>query len=178
MAIMTTLVIAVSISMDAFSLSLAYGTLNLLPKQIKKLSLIVGIFHFIMPLLGLIAGEYIITKFSLPSHLVLAIIFSFIGVEMIVSSFRKKEKFMLLDLKGLFLFGFTVSIDSFSVGAGIKAFSNNYIMSSFIFFVTSFLFTYLGLHIGKKINEKVGFISTILGGVVIIIVGILYVTIL
>ena len=178
MVFITTLIIAISISMDAFSLSLVYGTLNLHSKQIKQLSLIVGIFHFFMPLLGLIAGEFIIDELHLPSHLVLAIIFGFIGIDMIITSFKKNEKILLLNLKGLFLFGFTVSIDSFSVGAGIKAFSDNYLMSSFIFFVTSSLFTYLGLQIGKKINETVGFISTVIGGTVLIVIGILYITIL
>ena len=37
------LVIAVSLSMDAFSLSLAYGTLGLTKKEVTKLATIVGI---------------------------------------------------------------------------------------------------------------------------------------
>lgn len=42
MSIIMVIVIAVSLSMDAFSLSLAYGTLNLEKSQIRLLSLIVG----------------------------------------------------------------------------------------------------------------------------------------
>ena len=45
--------------MDAFSLSLAYGTINLRKKEIILLSLIVGIYHFIMPILGMNVGIYI-----------------------------------------------------------------------------------------------------------------------
>ena len=54
--------IAVSLSMDAFSLSLAYGTLNLEKKDINNLSLIVGIYHFFMPLLGLFIGNIVLKK--------------------------------------------------------------------------------------------------------------------
>ena len=53
------LVIAVSLSMDAFSLSLVYGTLNLEKKTIILQSLIVGLFHFFMPRIGIYVGDKI-----------------------------------------------------------------------------------------------------------------------
>lgn len=174
MIFFTILVIAISVSMDAFSLSLLYGTLNLKTSQIIKLSIMVGVFHFFMPLLGLLSGSYLIDILHMPAHLVMSIIFIFIGIEMINSSFIKEEKLILLDFKGLLLFAFTVSIDSFSIGAGLKAFSDNYLMCSSVFFFTSLLFTYLGLNIGKTINKKLGFISTIIGGSILIVIGILY----
>ena len=62
MSILIILVIAISLSMDAFSLSLAYGTLNLKEKDIHALSFTVGIYHFIMPLFGIMVGT-IILKF-------------------------------------------------------------------------------------------------------------------
>ena len=49
----TIFLIAIALSMDAFSLSLAYGTLGLTKKEVNKLSVIVGIYHFFMPLIGL-----------------------------------------------------------------------------------------------------------------------------
>ena len=60
MSIIMVIVIAVSLSMDAFSLSLAYGTLNLEKSQIRLLSLIVGLYHFFMPLLGMWVGTKIL----------------------------------------------------------------------------------------------------------------------
>ena len=49
MEIILLVIIAVTLSMDAFSLSLAYGTIGLDKKNIILLSCIVGIYHFIMP---------------------------------------------------------------------------------------------------------------------------------
>ena len=46
MIFLTILIVAISVSMDAFSLSLLYGTLNLRKEEIIKLSIMVGIFHF------------------------------------------------------------------------------------------------------------------------------------
>lgn len=174
MIFLTILLVAISVSMDAFSLSLLYGTLNLRTNQITKLSVMVGVFHFFMPLLGLISGTYIIEILHMPSHIVMSIIFIFIGFEMINSSFNKDKQIVLLDFKGLILFSFTVSIDSFSIGAGLKAFSDNYLMCATMFLISSFIFTYLGLNIGKKINKKIGFISTLIGGSILIVIGILY----
>ena len=50
---------AVSLSMDAFSLALVYGTLGMSKKYKIFLSIIVGMYHFVMPLLGMFLGEVI-----------------------------------------------------------------------------------------------------------------------
>ncbi len=59
MNIILIFIIAISLSMDAFSLSLAYGTINLNKKEINILSIIVGIYHFFMPILGMFIGTFI-----------------------------------------------------------------------------------------------------------------------
>ena len=55
----TIILIGISLSMDAFSLALAYGISGITKKEIIILSLIVGIFHFCMPLIGLALGIFI-----------------------------------------------------------------------------------------------------------------------
>ena len=60
MEIFIIFVIAVSLSMDAFSLSLAYGTLGLSKKETIQLSSIVGIYHFFMPIIGMFLGKFIL----------------------------------------------------------------------------------------------------------------------
>ena len=54
------ILIGISLSMDAFSLSLAYGTLNIKNRNINLLTLIVGLYHFFMPLIGMFVGKKII----------------------------------------------------------------------------------------------------------------------
>ena len=48
MNIILIFIIAISLSMDAFSLALAYGTISLSKKEINILSIVVGIYHFFM----------------------------------------------------------------------------------------------------------------------------------
>lgn len=175
MSLYIIIVIAVSLSMDAFSLSLAYGTLNLEKKYILKLSVIVGIYHFFMPLIGLKLGNIIENIINVNPNLITLIVLSYIGIEMIIESFKKQEKVKKMNLKELILFGLAVSIDSFSTGIGLNTITQNYIASVTIFSLTSFIFTYLGLILGKKINNIIGKISTLIGGIILIIIGIMYI---
>lgn len=173
MPIFVLCMIAVSLSMDAFSLALAYGTLHLEKKDIFSLSFIVGVYHFFMPLLGLLLGSLFLHIVRLNPSLVVFIILSFIGLEMILESF-KQEEVHILKLKEKFLFGLAVSMDSFSVGIGLKTITDHVFLAAFLFSICSFLFTYLGLRLGTVLSQKFGKISTRIGGVVLIFIGISY----
>ena len=74
----------------------------------------------------------------------------------------------------MLLFGFAVSLESFSVGLGLDIIYKPVILAAIIFMLSSFTFTYLGLTLGKKINDSVGTISTIFGGIALIIIGLIY----
>lgn len=175
MNIILIFIIAVSLSMDAFSLSLAYGTISMSKKEIKLLSIIVGIYHFFMPILGMLIGKFIFNIIHISGDLIVLIIFSFIGINMIIESLKKEEKVKKMKLGEMILFGLAVSIDSFSVGIGINSISNNFIMCSSIFSITSFLFTYISLKLGNKLNQLIGKIATIMGGIVLILFGLIYI---
>jgi len=167
--------IAISLSMDAFSLSLAYGTINLKKKEISILSIIVGVYHFFMPIFGMLIGGYINKFINASKYLIILVIFSLIGINMLIESKKEKEEVKYMKIGQMLLFGFAVSIDSFSVGIGINNISNNFIMCSSIFSLTSFIFTYLGLKLGKKLNLLIGKIATFIGGISLILLGIIYV---
>lgn len=174
MEIFIIFVIAVSLSMDAFSLSLAYGTLGLSKKETLILSTIVGIYHFFMPIIGMFLGKFILNLIKVKPDIVVFIVLLFIGIQMIIESFKKEEKLNSMSKIELLLFGLAVSIDSFSVGIGLNTITNNYIFSSIIFSASAFIFTYLGLFLGKKVSEMIGKVATILGGFTLIIIAFIY----
>ncbi len=174
MAFLTVVLIAISLSMDAFSLSLAYGTLNLDKKRIYLLSFIVGIYHFVMPLIGLLLGSFIINLVSIKTDILVSCILFLIGIEMIIETFRQKDNMNIKSFVQLLIFGLAVSIDSFSVGIGLPSLKINSLICAFTFSFTSLSFTYLGLILGKKISNLVGSISTLFGGLTLIILGIIY----
>ena len=113
----TLFLVAIGLSMDTFSLSIVYGTIGLTKKKIWLLSIIVGLFHFVMPFLGNLIGSIVLSKLPFNPDIVVGIIFILIALEMFVGD----DEVMPLDKIGTFLiFGFSVSLDSFSVGLGIS----------------------------------------------------------
>jgi len=166
----TLVLIGVSLSMDAFSLALAYGLSGIPNKQKIILSLIVGIYHFIMPIIGFLFGKFL-TQISLLSHdFIASLILIIIGIDLI---FSKERVDINISLIGLLLFGLSVSIDSLTVGIGLEAITNNLILAPSIFSITSLIFTNLGLQLGHIIGHKIGTYSKKIGGITLIIIAIL-----
>lgn len=170
----TTLIIGISLSMDAFSLALIYGTQSISKRNKIILSIIVGIYHFVMPLLGVFLGNIILKYLVINLSIVVSIIFLFIGIEMIISSIKDDSHDFVVSIFGFLIFGLSVSIDSFTTGIGLNVINNNYLEVSSIFCIVSGSFTYLGLILGNKLGSIFGKLSTIIGGVILIILGIIY----
>jgi len=169
--IFTIILIGISLSMDAFSLALIYGTYSLKKKDIIMLSSIVGVFHFFMPLMGLGFGGIILKFLLFNVSLVVGVIFLIIGIEMIISSIREEEISIMVSVVGFLLFGLSVSIDSFTTGIGLSLISSNYLLCSFMFMGISSFFTYIGLIFGNKLSNKFGRYATFFGGVIMIILA-------
>lgn len=171
METLTIILIALSISADAFSLSLAYALMNIKNKKLY-ISLLVGLFHFLMPLFGLYIGYMFIDKIPINPKFIVAAIFILILFEMIKSLYDKKEEFDL-NLINIIFFSFIVSVDSFSIGLGLQYITNTPIKACIVFSIFSMFFTYLGFSLGKFISKKIGKISKIIG-IVLLISLILY----
>ena len=168
----TLFLIAISLSMDTFSLSMIYGTIGLEKKKIYILSLIVGVFHFFMPFFGNLIGDFLLSKLPISSNVVVGIIFVIIAIQMLI---QNEE---IIDLKNflmLLLFALTVSIDSFSVGIGISLITNNFYEAYLIFFIISMIFTFLGLRFGKYLNSRFGTKATKIGAAVLFFLGVMYI---
>ncbi len=164
----------IGLSMDAFSLAILYGTLSLSKKKMVSLSACVGVFHFFMPLLGYACGKTLLRFISINPHVLMGVIFCLIAVQMFFSLSKEEEPILLTGFLSLCLFAFTVSIDSFSIGIGLSGFNTNLLVAPLIFSLTSFTFTLIGLILGKKINKIVGNISTLIGSILLFVLGIYY----
>ena len=174
--ILNILLIGIALSMDTFSLSLGVGTYNLEKKKCIELSLLVGLMHFIMPLLGNIVGEQIMHFFELNSNLFLGCILLFIAGNLLVGMIKKEEDTNVdLSLVGMLLFAFGVSIDAFSTGLALTAITQNKILAMTLFSLTSFTFTYFGLNIGKYVSKKLGNKASILGFILLLTLGIFHI---
>lgn len=172
MYFLVTLLTAVALSLDAFSLSIIYGTILKNKKTIIKLSLIVGLFHFFMPLFGYILGNLLIVSIVTNTNFLSFIIFLILGIQMFLN---KNEDIILLNLSNtisILIFAFTVSIDSFSIGIAIS--KESILIPIITFSIISSIFTYFGLNLGNKLQKVFGNITTRIGGFILIILSLYY----
>ena len=169
------LFIGISLSMDAFSLALIYGMYGLNFRSTVFLSIVVACFHFFMPLIGVFFGNAIMKYFIFNSDFIVGVIFLIIGVEMFFS-YRNDEK--VKDLSGFFqylLFGFTVSIDSLTIGIGLSGITHHFFCASFLFMVLSGFFTFIGLYLGGRIRLLYGKYACCFGGIIMVVLSLYYI---
>ena len=171
----TCFLIAVSLSMDTFSLSIVYGTYGISMNNQIVLSIVVGVFHFFMPLIGVLFGNLILEFLSYNTNFIVGIIFGIIGVDMILSVKSDKKIKLFTSIVGYLLFGFTVSLDSLTIGIGLSLITTHYIGASVMFMIVSCLFTFFGLKFGDFFSKRVGRYSCFLGGVIMLILSLYYI---
>ncbi len=143
-----TILIAISLSMDAFSLAISLSTLKLKNIKVYRYAFMVGLFHFIMPIGGNLLRKIIDKIIIVPSKTLFIIIIIFI----IIGILLDKENNISKKILNPILFAFIVSIDSFSVGVSLS--KSILIISCSIFSVTSSLFTLIGFKIGNIIYNN------------------------
>lgn len=152
-----------SLSLDAFSCALSLGSLNISVKKSWIMSLIVGIFHFFMPIMGAFLGSKIKPILFIDSNIILGLILLIICIDLLYHYFKNEEIEFNLNLIGILLFALGVSLDAFSLGIGLVLTNYNIFIAGIIFAICSFSLTYLGLTIGKYSKELLGKYSKILG---------------
>lgn len=162
---------AVGLSMDAFSLAIVYGTNGIIKKKIILLSIIVGIYHFVMPNLSGFIGKSFLLNFSNYGRIIEGVVFFVLAIEMILSFKEEDTKYKLDHFFELLLFGFAVSIDSFTVGLALSLENQSLILPGIIFSIISTIFTFLGLLLGKYLNDKVGDISKVIGIIILFLLA-------
>lgn len=157
--------------MDAFSLSLALGTLMEDNKKQIIFTIVVGILHFLMPIVGIMIGDKLINILNISSQILISAILILIAFEMLRSILDKELPKLNLKFGSLLFLALSVSFDSFSVGIGIKYFTSHLILSGIIFAILSSFFTYIGLRIGKYAKKHLGVTSNIIGAFILIVIS-------
>ena len=138
------------------------------------MSIMVGIFHFFMPLLGYQIGELILKLIKINPDILVGIIFIVLSLQMLIS-LKKEEKIKVLtNVVSIIFFAFTVSIDSFSIGIGLGITDTNMLIPCIMFSTVSAIFTYIGVNLGTKLVNKFGNITTLIGSITLLLLGISY----
>ncbi|WP_306291531.1 manganese efflux pump MntP [Paraliobacillus ryukyuensis] len=158
-------IMAVALSMDAFSVGLGMGLQLLRLKRIFFIGLTVGFFHIAMPFAGMLMGRFISSKLEGAATLGAGLLLFGLGMHMILQLFQAERKQPMKPIGlGLFLFAFSVSVDSFSVGLSLGMSGVRIVVTTFLFGLTSTVFTWTGLLLGKRARGLLGIYSEVCGG--------------
>ena len=164
---------AIGLSMDAFSLALAYGTTKIKLKKKIIVSIVVGFFHFIMPKLGALLRNEILLNYISKANYLVGIIFLILTIEMFIARNEEKQG-TITNILSIIMFAFTVSMDSFSVGIALSLTSKTITTACIIFAITSMSFTFLGINIGNKIANKFETKSKYIGIIILFLLALKY----
>ncbi|MBR5032628.1 MAG: manganese efflux pump [Treponema sp.] len=180
------ILLGVGLAMDAFSVSLANGLKepNMKKRRMCFMAGIYAFFQFAMPMIGWLCVHTIVEyfeKFELFVPWIALILLLYIGGKMIWEALRESkeageeavEERVVLTFATLILQGLATSIDALSVGFTIADYGLLMaFIASVIIATVTFIICMIGLLIGKKAGQHLSSKATILGGIILILIGI------
>ena len=184
MDIVSLVLLAVGLAMDAFSVSISSGIAlrSLKFRDAGKIGLFFGVFQFLMPCIGWLLGTGFAVYITSFDHWIAFILLGFIGGKMLWEAAHPKEEETVsnpLDNRLLFILAIATSIDALAVGVtfasmGMTLFgtlTGALIPASALIGVITFAISSAGVCIGHKSGDLFGSKAEIVGGVVLIGIG-------
>lgn len=171
--LLTLMIMAFALGMDAFSVGLGMGMIRLRLRQIFYIGIVIGIFHIIMPLVGMSVGNLISSYFTDIALYIGGALLIILGIQMVVSSFSARDKVLVAPIGfGLLLFAVSVSLDSFSVGLSLGIYGVKKLLTIAMFGIFSMVLTWAGLLLGRRVQHWFGSYGEALGGSILLAFGI------
>lgn len=163
-------------AMDAFAVSLGIGTTRQasLPRPIFRLSFHFGLFQFLMPILGWLAGSTIASLIARFDHWIALGLLAFVGGRMIRSGLDPEAEAYPSDpSRGgtLILLSVATSIDALAIGLSLAILQVRILYPSIVIGAVTAALSFTGLLIGHKLGVAFGKRMEILGGLILIGIG-------
>lgn len=171
----TILMIGFALGMDAFSLGIGLGTLDIRLRTIAKISLTIGLFHILMPLLGIFTGLFLTKVVGNVASFIGGLVLCYLGIQMFWGAIFKGEEASgsARKIGGLemLLFSLSVSMDALSVGFSFGLFAVNVWLAVVVFGFLGTMMSAVGLLLGKRVGHRLGTWGEVLGGVILFAFG-------
>ncbi len=177
MSLIMIVLIAVSLSMDAFAVSVSNGIAlrSISTKDSVRTGIFFGVFQFLMPVIGWILGTSVKSYIEAIDHWVAFGLLLIIGGGMIKEALSCDEEDcsceVSLSSKKLALQAVATSIDALAVGISFAMLDVNVLFASAVIGVICFCISFTGCKIGKTIGHIVQEKAEIAGGIVLILIG-------
>ncbi len=177
MEIIEIILVAVGLSMDSFSVSFAAGIGR---KELQKRNYVIfplfmavfqaGLFAF-----GWFLGHNFEELIKNIDHWIAFGLLAFIGVRMIIDGLKSDEderSFNPFALRNMVTLSVGTSIDALAVGVAFACSQQSVGISSAIIWGCTYMFSLVGLLLGRFLGRKIDFPFEVVGGVILICIGI------
>ena len=177
MDILEIILIAFSLSMDAFAVSIVLG-LSLEKPRIKEIVLpgiYFGSFQAFMPLIGYFSGILFADRIKDFDHWIVFLLLGIIGGKMIKDSLSKKEENINKNayrFLRMLILAVATSIDAMAIGVTFALFKVNILVAVTIIGFFTFFISMIGVTIGNRFGIKYKSKAELIGGCVLILLGI------
>ena len=169
------LLIAIGLSMDAFSVSICKG---LTAKKFSwRMALVCGLwfgfFQALMPIIGYFLGAQFQEMIEAYDHWIAFGLLFLIGANMIREAVwgKEEEQDGSLGFKTMVLLAIATSIDALAVGVSFACIQVRLWSSVLIIGSVTFLFSVSGVKIGNVFGSKYEKLAEITGGIILILIG-------
>lgn len=173
------LLIAVSLALDAMTVSISVGMSD--PQAALKQGLRMGVwfgaFQFAMPLIGFLLGSTLSAYVAFAAPYIAFALLAFVGGRMVMDALQNKNcevpsaAYSTLTAKKLFALAVATSIDALAVGVSAAFMALPLLLSCAVIGVTAFLLSLVGALVGRKLGCAFQRWAQVLGGVVLILIG-------
>ncbi|MBI4927540.1 MAG: manganese efflux pump [Anaerolineae bacterium] len=176
MEIGTSLIIATSLAMDAFAVSLGIGTTRKAEdfRSRFRLAFHFGIFQGLMTVIGWLAGSTIAGYISNFDHWVAMALLAYVGVNMVRSGLNPdQDSYKENPSRGrtLMVLCVATSLDAMAVGLSMAMIGTSVTGPALVIGLVTLALSAFGLGVGGKLGEKFGKRMEILGGILLIGIG-------
>lgn len=169
-------IIALALSMDAFTVSVAKGLSvgHLRPRNVLSVALWFGGFQGLMPVIGFFLGVGFASFVEHVDHWVAFILLGLIGIRMIIEAFSKKEKNVTPDFsfKTMLVMAVATSIDALAVGISFSFLNENIWLAALLIAVTTAIVSAIGIRVGNICGCRFKTIAEFTGGLILLIMGV------
>jgi len=168
------IILAIALSMDAFAVSIGLGAKQNSPGMALKAGLFFGIFQALMPFIGYLGGKGVLGWVEAYAHWIAFGLLTLIGAKMIYEGLHEgiEEEFSAITNKVMLILAIATSIDAMAAGFSLTLLDANPYFACLIIGITTFIFSWAGVFIGKNSGTWLESKAEIFGGAVLILMGI------
>lgn len=176
MSIISLILTAIGLSMDAFAVSLTTGLKVSKEERLKiaiKAGLYFGGFQALMPFIGWVLGVNFTRYIENIDHWIAFMLLVIIGGKMLFDAFKDEDE-VEIDLhsnKRFLLLAIATSIDALAVGVSFAFLNINIVIAVCIIGIVTFILSLVAVYIGKVFGEMLKSKAEIAGGLILILIG-------